>query len=158
MTSRPWFTRPAESIVTFGPMAQLGWARAWSSVAEAMRSADQSRKGPPEAVSVIRSIVDQSASPSAWKMALCSLSSGKSVAPCRFAAAITAAPAQTSVSLLASAMTRPASMAEKVGRMPAVPAMAPITRSHGRRAASSTASGPAAQAMPVPARAAFSAA
>ena len=48
--------------------------------------------------------------------------------PCR----ITGAPAQTSVSLLASATVRPAASAAWVGRTPTVPAMAAMTRSLGR--------------------------
>src|SRR3546814_6660415 len=44
-----------------------------------------------------------------WKMALCSLSTGNSVAPEAFAACIISAPADTKASLLASATVRPAS-------------------------------------------------
>ena len=55
--------RPAESIVTFGPITQLGWASACSRVAAEMRSALHSRNGPPDAVMVIFSIVSGSRAP-----------------------------------------------------------------------------------------------
>ena len=121
MSSSPLFIRPAESIVTLGPMAQFGCARASSSVAAAIRSAVQvaerparGRQGHPldrGPVGVAERLED----------GIVLAVERQQRAPCRFAAAMTAAPAQTSVSLLARAMVRPASMAAKVGRMPAVP-------------------------------------
>ena len=53
-------------------------------------------------------------------------------------------PAQTSVSLLASATIAPRSAAASVGRSPAAPVIAPITHCAGRCAASTTALSPAA--------------
>ena len=55
MTSRALFIIVAESIVIFGPMSQLGCRSACSGVASRIRSAGQSRKGPPDAVSTTRS-------------------------------------------------------------------------------------------------------
>ncbi len=55
ITSRPLFMRVAESIVIFGPMRQVGWARASSRViARRSSRATRSRKGPPEAVRMSR--------------------------------------------------------------------------------------------------------
>ncbi len=93
---------------------------------------------------VIVSMVSGSRAPIAWKSALCSESIGSSSAPARLAACITAAPAHTRVSLLASATVRPAATAAKVGSRPAAPTIAETTRSTSRSAASRTASVPAA--------------
>ena len=76
-------------------------------------------------------------------------------APKRSAACMTATPAQTSVSLLARATTRPSRIAAKVGASPTAPTIADTTRSAGRRAASSSASSPAAISIPWPATPAF---
>ena len=46
ISSSPLFMRPAESIVTFRPITQFGWASACSRVAAEMRSALHSRNGP----------------------------------------------------------------------------------------------------------------
>ena len=98
-------------MVTLGPIAQLGWASASARVAAAIRSALHWRNGPPDAVMVMRMIVARSRPPSAWKIALCSESIGSRRAPVLRAVAITASPAHTSVSLLASATARPAETA-----------------------------------------------
>ena len=50
MTSRPLLTRVAELIVMTGPMAQVGCARASSTVTSASSAFVRPRKGPPEAV------------------------------------------------------------------------------------------------------------
>ena len=65
-------------------------------------------------------------------------------------------PAQTRHSLLASASVAPRSIAASAGSSPAAPVIAPITHSAGRRAASATASEPAAASMPLPESSAFS--
>ena len=81
ISSRPLFIRLAESMVTFGPIAQLGWASACSGVAAAICSALHVRNGPPEAVSHIFSTLSTASPPSAWKMALCSQSIGRTLTP-----------------------------------------------------------------------------
>ena len=65
----------------------------------------------------MRSIVDQSASPRAWKMALCSLSSGRSLAPWRATAAITAAPEFRAKAEEQGAVVRPMTPAELGARV-----------------------------------------
>ncbi len=60
-------------------------------------------------------------------MAECSLSTGKIRTPCFLARGIMICPAVTRVSLLARAMSFPASMAAMVGRIPIMPTMA-VTR------------------------------
>ncbi len=89
----------------------------------------------------------------AWNKALCSESTGSTVAPAAAARRMNRSPAQTRVSLLASATMAPRSAAASVGLSPAAPVIAPITHSAGRCAASTTASSPAAASMPVPASA-----
>ncbi len=76
-------------------------------------------------------------------MAECSESTGRSLTPFFFASAVTSAPAQTRVSLLARAMVFPASMAARVGSSPAMPTTEVSTVSaDGRVTASSSASLP----------------
>ena len=55
MISSPLFIIVAESIVTFGPMFQVGCASASAGVIEANVSSGRRRKGPPLAVSTSRS-------------------------------------------------------------------------------------------------------
>src|SRR6185295_1402055 len=155
MISRPLFIKVAESMVTFGPIDQLGCLRAASSVALAMSAFDHVRNGPPEAV--IMTLVTSSRRPavSAWNSALCSESTGSTVAPVRCARFMNSVPAQTRHSLLASASVAPRSIAASAGSRPAAPVIAPITQSAGRRPASVTASGPAAASMPLPESPAF---
>ena len=62
-----------------------------------------------------------------WNTALCSESTGTISAPYLSAASITSSPAHTSVSLLASAMRLPFSMAASVGRSPTLPITAVTT-------------------------------
>ena len=90
-----------------------------------------------------------------WKMALCSESTGSSTAPWRAISAMIRSPAQTRVSLLASATTAPRRTAASVASRPAAPTMADITQSAGRAPASATAVAPAATSTPVPLSAAF---
>ena len=91
-------------------------------------------------------------------MALCSLSTGSSTAPDWRTAAIIKAPAETSASLLAKATVFPASIAAIVEGNPAQPTIEAIVQSASRLAASTSASGPAAASMFVPASATLSSA
>jgi len=140
MTSRPLFIIVAESTEILRPMAQLGWAQASSGVTAASVSGARRKNGPPEPVSRMRS-TPSPASPFGraggrhWKMALCSLSMGSSVAPPARAAAITRPPAMTRASLLASRMRLPARAAASVEVSPAAPTMAAMTASTAAAAA-----------------------
>ena len=82
--------------------------------------------------------------PSAWNIALCSESTGSTVAPALAARRMNRPPAQTRHSLLASATVAPRSMAASVGFNPTAPLIAAITQSAGRCAASTNAASPAA--------------
>ena len=93
---------------------------------------------------------------SAWKIALCSESTGSTVAPAAAAVRMNMAPAQTRHSLLASATVAPRLAAASVGFSPAEPLTAAITHSAGRSAASISAASPLAASIPVPDRASFS--
>src|ERR1044072_9651880 len=99
--------RVAESIVTFGPIDQLGCLSAVGGVALATMSPfDQVRNGPPDAV--MMTLVTSLRSPAiiAWKSALCSLSTGRTLAFISFARRLNNGPAQTRHSLFASARRR----------------------------------------------------
>ena len=67
----------------------------------------------------------------AWNRALCSESTGRTVAPAAAARRMKRPPAQTRHSLLASATIPPRSAAASVGRSPAAPVIAPITHCAG---------------------------
>ena len=62
-----------------------------------------------------------------WKIAECSESTGRILTPFSRAARMTSSPAHTSVSLLASAMSLPASIAASVGSRPTMPTTAVTT-------------------------------
>ena len=142
--SKPLFIIVALSIVILAPISQLGCFRARAAVTFANSSMGVVRKGPPEAVRRILSMALPSSPTKHWKIALCSLSTGRIGARCFTASSVMNSPATTSVSLLASAMVFPASMAATVGRSPAKPTMAVTTTStSGRLAASPMASAPA---------------
>ena len=127
----------AESMVIFAPMFQLGCCRARSLPADSMRSRDQVRNGPPDAVRWIRASAFPWAPNRHWKMAECSESTGRIRTPQRLASAMTRDPAATRVSLFARAMSLPARMAESVGLSPLKPTIdattmstsSPVTRS-----------------------------
>ncbi len=127
-TSRPLLKRVAESMVTFGPMFQLGWASACSRVT-LERSAGPSRKGPPEAVSTSAATVSGSSPRRHWKRAECSESTGVMRPPCSRASSHMSGPATTMASLLASATCRPARSAAAAGARPAMPGRAATTTS-----------------------------
>ena len=103
---------------------------------------------------MIRSTRAISSPTSAWKIAECSLSTGRMLAPCRCAVSSSSAPAQTSDSLLASASVVPCDNAAMPGASPAAPTMADMIQSAGRVAASVTATVPAAASTPDPCSAA----
>ena len=140
-------------MLILAPIDQTGCLRATSGVALAISSREAVRNGPPDAVSTIFSTAPRLPSSSAWKIALCSESTGSSVAPASRTARSITSPAQTSASLLASATTAPRLIAASVAARPAAPVIAAMVQSAGSAAASTTASGPAAVSMPVPASA-----
>src|SRR5512143_1095147 len=145
----------AESTVTFGPIDQFGWRSACSGVAALIASFDQVRNGPPDAVRIARLTSARFPAPSAWKTALCSESTGKTVAPVLAARRMKMLPAQTRHSLFANATVAPRSIAASVGLSPTEPLIAAITQSAGRCAASISASSPAAASIRDPDSALF---
>ena len=114
----------AESIVILAPISQLGWRRACVAVTVCSSSRLSLRKGPPLAVSRIFSILLRPSPTRAWKMAECSLSTGRIGAWFSNARRVMISPATTRVSLLANAMVLWAWMAWTVGRSPAKPTIA----------------------------------
>ena len=145
----------ALSTEIFAPIDQLGCATACAGVTAFIRSRVQSRNGPPLAVKIRRRTSAIRPPARHWNSALCSESTGNSVAPLRSTAAIISAPADTSDSLLASATVRPCSIAAMVGSSPAQPTMAAIVQSGSISAASTNACLPAATRVPVPDKASF---
>ena len=127
MTSSPLLTRVAESTVIFCPITQFGCFRVSSKVTCSRSARFLPRKGPPDAV--IRSLCTSSlCSPFRdWKIALCSLSTGRIFTPYSSAIGMIRCPAVTRVSLFASAMSLPARIASIVGRIPSIPTIA-VTR------------------------------
>ena len=111
ITSRPLFIRVDESTVIFGPIFQVGWASASSTVTSASSARVRPRNGPPLAVST-RSATRAGPSGSRarrhWWMAQCSLSTGTSSAPGVRRTRWTTGPPAMSDSLLARARRRPA--------------------------------------------------
>src|SRR5437588_12981924 len=89
------------------PIVQFGCATASAGVAAAITSGEAVRNGPPLAVRIIFETWSRRLPARHWKIALCSLSTGSSVAPAAVAASVISAPAVTSASLFASATTRP---------------------------------------------------
>ena len=149
MSSSPLFMSVAESTEILRPITQFGCAQAASGVTLSSASRGVSRNGPPEAVSSTR-LTPGGATPARapcgrhWKMALCSLSIGSSVAPERLTAASSSGPAMTRDSLLASSRRLPACAAASVERRPAAPTIAAMTHcTSGSRASSSSAPAPA---------------
>ena len=81
ISSSPLFIMVAESMLILAPIDQMGCRSAASGVARAISSGVAVRNGPPEAVSTIFSTAPRLPSASDWKIALCSESTGSSVAP-----------------------------------------------------------------------------
>ena len=135
MTSSPLFISVAESIVTLAPMLQLGWRSASSGVtAVEVALAPQERPAggrQHDAADLAPGRVPRAAGrarcarcpPAGWRR------------PAARTAAVIAAPAATSDSLLASATILPARAASQVGRMPAAPTIAESTTSASASAA-----------------------
>ncbi len=137
--SRPLLKSVAESMVIFGPMFQVGWQSACSGVTLASSFAGNWRKGPPDAVRMSR---ETSALRACWplrhwKMALCSLSTGRSCTPFSSAARVITSPAITRISFDAIARSLPALIAARAGKSPAVPTIETSTMSVSARLATS---------------------
>ena len=107
------------------PITQFGWAQACSGVAASSVSSAAVRNGPPEAVSTI--LRTAFAPEKHWKIALCSLSTGRICAPASRAAFVTSGPAMTRASLFARSTRLPALAAASVEARPAAPTMPAIT-------------------------------
>ena len=141
----------AESTLILAPIDQLGCLTAISGVTAAVCARVQPRKGPPEPVRMILLRSPGRRERHSW-MAECSLSTGISSAPFSRTRGITTLPPQTNVSLLARAISLPASMAASVGARPTEPETATITRCapswQAARTSPSSPGGPA--SMPVP--------
>ena len=127
MTSSPLLTIVELSIVIFAPMDQFGCFKASSTCTSFICSLVQPRNGPPDAVRRIFSILFPCSPFKHWKIALCSLSTGRRRTFFSFTSGMIRCPAVTSVSLFASAISFPASMAAIVGRIPIMPTTA-VTR------------------------------
>ena len=126
----------AESIVILAPMLQFGCFRASLAVTVSRNFLSLPLNGPPEAVSMMRSIGLLSPTRH-WKMAECSESTGRIGHLFLMARSHTSSPATTMVSLFAKAMVFPALRAEMVGCSPEYPTMAVRTMSTGPMAATS---------------------
>ena len=130
MTSSPLFIMVAESIVTLLPIFQLGCFKACSGVMSLSSSLEVFLKGPPDAVKISLCILSFSNGfGKHWKIALISLSTGKSLTLCFFAALCTREPHITKTSLFTKARSLPASIASSVGSKPMLPPMASRTSS-----------------------------
>ena len=134
ITSSALFIRVAESIVILGPMDQVGWRSASVGVARAMRFSLQVQNGPPEAVRITRDSSSRRPAESAWKIAECSLSTGRIRPPHDPAMSISSGPAATSDSLFASARVLPRRSASTETGRPAAPDAALSTTSASSRA------------------------
>ena len=135
----------AESTEILAPMLQLGWATAWlRRDARHLGAASGGGTGRPRRSGSAARCCSWRSPRSAWKIALCSESTGSSTAPLRaHLGSISSAPAQTRHSLVASATMAPRRTAASVGSRPAAPTIAAITQSAGRAAASTRPSRPA---------------
>ena len=127
--SKPLLNMVAESIVIFCPIDHVGCFNACAKVTFSIAWALLCRKGPPDAVKMTFRTSFSFAPTRHWKMALCSLSTGNTCFFLFFASAITADPAKTKISLLATARSFPLRNAARAGAKPAVPTMATKTMS-----------------------------
>ena len=84
-------------------------------------------KGPPDAVKIRRLILLGLLPCKLWKIAECSLSTGKISTPFSLANPMTKSPAVTNVSLLAKAIVLPRLIASTVGINPIIPTTAVTT-------------------------------
>ena len=131
ITSKPLFMSVAESMVIFAPMSHVGCFRASAAVTVCSCSFVNLRNGPPEQVSRIFSISLSPSPTRLWKMAECSLSTGRMGTWYSPASWQMSSPATTSVSLLARQIFFRARMAWMVGSRPEKPTMAVSTMSMG---------------------------
>mmetsp|Transcript_55482 Transcript_55482/g.131754 ORF Transcript_55482/g.131754 Transcript_55482/m.131754 type:complete len:202 (+) Transcript_55482:590-1195(+) len=123
----------AESTVILAPMSQLGCVEAFflthsGSSRQRRRSScgSMSRNAPPDAVRMTRLRPPGGTPCSDWKMAECSESAGVILTPYFLRSGRMTGPPEMSVSLFASAISLPASIAATVGSSPAHPTM-PVT-------------------------------
>src|SRR3990172_7734554 len=123
ITSNPLFIRVAESIVTFFPIDHVGCFSARRGVTVLSFLSGSLRKGPPDAVSIILFTSESLCPARDWKIAECSLSTGRIFRFLLLTSAIIRAPPETRASLFASATVFPAFTAAYVGRNPAQPAL-----------------------------------
>ena len=114
-------------MVILRPIAQFGCFNASSNCTCFICSLVHPRNGPPEAVKRILSILFPCSPFKHWKIALCSLSTGRRRTPFAFTSGMIRCPAVTRVSLFARAMSFPAWIAAIVGRIPIIPTTA-VTR------------------------------
>mmetsp|Transcript_20090 Transcript_20090/g.64698 ORF Transcript_20090/g.64698 Transcript_20090/m.64698 type:complete len:259 (+) Transcript_20090:960-1736(+) len=133
MTSRPLFIIVAESTVILAPMSQFGCVVALARTHSGSfshfsnsSSAFKSRKAPPEAVNMILRRLPGGQPCKHWKIAECSESAGVIETPYSSTSGKIAGPPAMRVSLLAKAMSFPASIASTVGSKPAHPTT-PVT-------------------------------
>ena len=142
MTSNALLTRVAESIVIFGPIRQVGCARASSGVTDASSLAARPRNGPPLAVRTRRATSSIRSPTRHCQMAECSLSIGRRWSrrspPSRSSSTSTRWPPVTSVSLLARATRRQARRAVRTAGSAAIPVVATTTSSTPSSVASSS--------------------
>ena len=135
MTSRPLFISVAESIVIFAPICHVGCRRACSTV-----TPSSAGRGPPAERAARRrqheaaDLAGRRSRQALEERAVLGVDRQQRT-PCSRAARVISAPAITSVSLLASAMVRPARIAASVGTRPAAPTSAETTTSAGTSAA-----------------------
>src|SRR5229473_5741649 len=127
ISSRPLFMSVAESTVTLGPIDQRGWLSACSTVTWSRSRSGCAQKGPPLAVMISRRMLSRRSPHRHCQITLCSESTGR--IPRGPAALMTRAPAMTSTSLVASAISFPASSAAIVGARARAPGIATTTSS-----------------------------
>ena len=135
ITSSPLFMRVAESIVILRPMDQLGWQRAASGVTASSSLLGLLKKGPPggrkehpfESFPVV--------SLQGLKNSAVFAVHGENFDILAGCSVYYDLPAATRVSLFASAIFFPASIAERVGKRPAAPTIADTSISASGKAA-----------------------
>src|SRR6266511_2664866 len=116
--------RVAESMVIFGPICHVGWARASFTEALASSSRDHPLNGPPEAVMTTRLRSSRRSPRRHWARAECSESTGTSRSGSPFTRSMISSPPTTRDSLLARASIFPDWRAASDGGSPTAPTMA----------------------------------
>ena len=124
MTSSPLLSMVAQSTVIFAPMRQVGWRSTSSTLAFSISSAVRSRRAPPEAVRMRWRTGLPSRARRHWKMAECSLSTGRSSRFSARARSMTRSPPATNASLLASSTRSQQESAAQTLLSPAMPTTA----------------------------------